>query len=265
VRAVAAVPAIGLLAGAAAGLVAPNLPRTVAILSLCICAAASISGWAFGQTRPLVAGVAGFFFVGGALLSVDSWRAAWRPTLRVAFDDLSLKARAHAIAEGRSPPEDGEAFATVEGVLRADSTPGDNSVSLSVDVGAICGEFSPVPRCAAVSGGVIVTVIGRLAEESVPSWRAGRRVRLPVALHRPARYLDPAVPDAERALARHGTTLVGTTKSGALVEILSHGSWTDEGLGAVRPFSRRAINDCVGRWSQRSAGIVAAIVIGDRG
>src|SRR4029077_15008451 len=97
----------------------------------------------------------------------------------------------------------------------ADGTPGDNSVSLSIDADTICGDFSPTPHCAPVSGGVIVTVVGSLAVARVDSWRAGRRVRLPAALHRPARYLDPGVPDAERALARHGTTLVGTTKSGA--------------------------------------------------
>ncbi len=153
----------------------------------------------------------------------------------------------------------------IEGTLRADATPGDNSVALSVDVDAICGDFSPTPHCAAVSGGVAVTVVGSLAVARVDSWRAGRRVRLPAALHRAARYLDPGVLDAERALARHGTTLVGTTKSGALVELVSRGSWGDEALAATRAFSRRAINESVGRWSSRSAGIVAAIVIGDRG
>ena len=83
-------------------------------------------------------------------------------------------------------------------------------------------------------------------------------------LRRPSRYLDPGVPDHERALARRGTALVGTTKSGALVEVLARGSWIDEGLASVRAFSRRAIGDAVGRWSPRSAAIVAAIVIGDR-
>ncbi|HEY2904650.1 MAG TPA: DNA internalization-related competence protein ComEC/Rec2 [Vicinamibacterales bacterium] len=264
-RAVAAVPAIGLLAGAAAGLAIPIVPRTPVFLILSICLVVSICGWVLGRTRLLVAGVAGFFFVGAALLSIDAWRAAWRPTLRLAFDDLAPRERARAMAEGRNPPEDDEAFAVIEGALRADGTPGDNSVSLSIDVDTICGDFSPTRHCTPVSGGVVVTVVGSLAVARVDSWRAGRRVRLPAALHRPARYLDPGVPDAERALARHGTTLVGTTKSEALVELLARGSWADEALGATRAFSRRAINESVGRWSSRSAGIVAAIVIGDRG
>src|SRR5581483_11871230 len=96
-------------------------------------------------------------------------------------------------------------------------------------------------------------------------WRAGRLVRLAIMLHRPARYLDPGVPDAERVLARRGITLVGSTKSGALVDVLARGSHADEALAAARAFSRRAIARSVGRWSQQSAGIVDAIVIGDRG
>ncbi|MBI3491799.1 MAG: DNA internalization-related competence protein ComEC/Rec2, partial [Acidobacteria bacterium] len=81
---------------------------------------------------------------------------------------------------------------------------------------------------------------------------------------RPSRYLDPGVPDHERALARRGTTLVGTTKSGALIEVLARGTWIDERLAAVRAFARRAIAGAVGGWSPRSSAIVAAIVIGDR-
>src|SRR5258708_5576221 len=91
-----------------------------------------------------------------------------------------------------------------------------------------------------------------------------RRVRGPAQLHRAARYLDRGVPDHERALARRGTTLVGSVKSGALVEVLAHGNAVDEAIGAVRAFSRRVIGDAVGRWSAQSAAIVAAIVIGDR-
>src|SRR5205823_10017508 len=53
-------------------------------------------------------------------------------------------------------------------------------------------------------------------------------------------------------------------KSGALVDVLARGSALDEAIGAVRAFARRAIAQAVGRWSVRSAAIVAAIVIGDR-
>jgi competence protein ComEC len=61
-----------------------------------------------------------------------------------------------------------------------------------------------------------------------------------------------------------GIALVGSAKSGALVEILSRGNWIDEAMAAARAATRRAIADGVGQWSERSAAIVAAIVIGDR-
>src|SRR5207249_4834501 len=76
--------------------------------------------------------------------------------------------------------------------------------------------------------------------------------------------LDPGVPDHEKALARRGTTLVGSVKSGALVEVLQRGSRLDEAIAGVRAFARRAIAAAVAPWSAQSAAIVAAIVIGDR-
>jgi competence protein ComEC len=115
-----------------------------------------------------------------------------------------------------------------------------------------------------VTGGILVTVVGSLAADRMDHWRAGRRVRLPVTLRRPSRYLDPGVPDHERALARRGTTLVGTVKSGALVEVLERAGWFAEAIAGTRAFARRAIADGVGRWSAESGAIVAAIVIGDR-
>jgi len=115
-----------------------------------------------------------------------------------------------------------------------------------------------------VTGGGALTVVGSLAPARVDDWRAGRRIRVPALLRRPSRYLDPGVPDNERALARRGTTLVGTVKSGALVEVLARGRWWSEAVGDVRAFSRRAIAAAVAPWSGQSAAIVSAIVIGDR-
>jgi competence protein ComEC len=258
------------------------------------------------------------FFSGGSLLSSVEWQRAWRPPLRVAFEALARAERAGAAARGRRMPEDDEAFAIVEGILRADAAPSENGVSLSVMVdwleGAPAATPSGLPRgvsesarrgsdagvpafakatagppklarigvraeaegptatgkklttdaVRAVTGGIVVTIVGTLAAEHIGDWRAGRRVRMPVMLRRPSRYLNPGVPDFERALARRGTTLVGSVKSGALVEVLARGSFLDEALGVVRAFARRAIAAAVGRWNPRSAAIVTAIVIGDR-
>jgi competence protein ComEC len=265
VRAVAAIPALGLLAGSAFGLLLPDVPRAIGVAVLIACACAAAWAWHAARWRLLAAAVGVGFFAGGTTLAADAWQRAWRPSLRVAFEALARAERAHAALEHRVVPEDDEAFAIVEGVLRADAAPSAAGASLSVDVDRIGGQEGQEGReRQEIRGGVLATVIGSLAAERVDDWRAGRRVRLPVQLRRPSRYLDPGVPDHERALARRGTTLVGTVKSGALVEVIARGSPFDEAMGSVRAYARRTIAAAVGRWSVRSAGIVAAIVIGDR-
>ena len=72
------------------------------------------------------------------------------------------------------------------------------------------------------------------------------------------------MPDEERALARRGTRLVGGVKSGALVEVVARGQRLSEGAAEGRAFIRSEIASAVGSWSQRSAAITTAIVIGDR-
>lgn len=271
-RAVAAIPAIGLLTGLAIGLAAPDVPVPLGIVLLC--ASAAVGVWALRVSVPLVLAVAvgGGFAAGGAMLSADASRKAWRPPLRVAFERLAQAERAAARDEGRHLSEDDEAFATIEGVLRADAAASPGGVLLSVAVDLIRGEkrsagrdvSTVVPPAFAVDGGTQITVAGTLASTYIDAWRAGRRVRMPVRLRRPSRYLNPDVPDLERALARRGTALVGTVKSGALVEVVERGSPLSEAAAALRAFARRALAEGVGPWSRRSAGIVAAIVIGDR-
>ena len=148
---------------------------------------------------------------------------------------------------------------TIAGVLRADASPTAVGASLSIDVREIA-----TPRPRAVSGGVLLTVVGDVARDHVSSWRAGRVIRTTALLRRPSRYLDPGVPDEERLLARRGTTLVGTVKSGALVEVVSRGGLAAEAAASLRAFVRRAVAASVGRWSPQAAAIVTAIVIGDR-
>jgi competence protein ComEC len=297
-RYVAAVPAAGLLAGAAIGVAAADLPQPPVLVVLILAVAAA--AWAGRSTHQSIfaAAIGLAFFSGGALLAADAWQRAWHPRLRIAFEGLARDQRAAAAREGRRLPEDEEAFAIVHGTLRADAAPTDAGVSLSIAVDAMdnreTGRASRetgsaslpgerlarwsaslsgerlAPGSASLSGerpaagGILVTVTGTLAATEMTAWRAGRHVRLPVQLHRAARYLDPGVPDHERALARRGTTLVGTVKSAALVDVIARGTVADEALSAARAFSRRAIAAAVGRWSAQSAAIVAAIVIGDR-
>ena len=279
-RTVAAVPAVGLLAGAAFGLLVPELPRLPSYVVLIVCGAGSVWAWRAAGARTLAAVVAAGFFVGGALLASEAWQRAWRPPLRIAFEDRARAERARAKAEGRTLPEQEEAFAVVAGVLQSDASLGTSGVSLSIAVESLMGPLGQMGDVGQVGraggegtepegfsrapGGIAVTVTGSLAADRVNEWRAGRHVRVPVTLRRPSRYLDPGVPDHERALAGRGTTLVGTVKSGALVEVLEHAGWFGEAMSRSRAHARRAIADAVGRWSPQSGAIVAAIVIGDR-
>jgi competence protein ComEC len=262
VRHIAALPSIAIILGSALGLLASEPPTLPASIALTACTVSIFWARRAGEDRALVACVAGAFLSGAVLLAADAWQRAWHPPLRALFERAAQAERTQAAAEGRTLPMEDEASLIVEGTLRQDASPSENGVSISVDVDRAGVQQADEARGA--RGGVALTVVGEMATERMDQWRAGRRVRLRAQLRRPSRYLDPGVPDYERALARRGTTLVGTVKSGALVEVTARGSWWTERLAAARAFSRRAIDQYVGRWSTPSAAIVAAIVIGDR-
>ena len=149
----------------------------------------------------------------------------------------------------------------IEGRLTSDAYAGDNGATLRVTIQRVWLDGCPEPT----SGGVSLTVVGALAADSIREWRAGRIVRAPAALRRPARYLDYGVPDQERLLARRGVAFVGTVKSAALVQVVGQGSWLDETAAAVRSRVRQAIQQHVGARDPQSAAIAIAILIGDRG
>ena len=165
----------------------------------------------------LVTSICFGFFAGGVLLAAVAWQRAWRPPLRVVFEELAREQRRQAEADGRRLPEDDEAFAVVEGTLRADASPSESGVSLSVDVDWIGGQDGQEGRerqegrgragragCpgawpakrgrrralalrsgSRAAGGIAVTVVGSLAAARLDDWRAGRRVRMPAQLAPP--------------------------------------------------------------------------------
>jgi competence protein ComEC len=244
----------------------------------------TVWSWKASRQWAIVTAVALTFFSGGALLAADAWHKAWRPPLRLLFEQLADERRREGEALGQVLPEDVSVFAVLTGVLRADASIRPNGVALSLDVRSIsvhrterlethsaaasAGREPSASIEAGVDlsarGGVLLTVAGTLAAERIDTWRAGRTIRLPAELRRPSRYLNPGVADEERALARRGTTLVGSVKSGALVDLVVNGGRLSEAAAGARAFVRRAIASAVGPWSARSAAIVTAIVIGDR-
>ena len=149
---------------------------------------------------------------------------------------------------------------TIEGRLRDDASLSETGATLTLDVERIWFGVCPEPT----SGGVVLTVSGGLAPAAVAGWRAGRLVRMPATLRRPARYLNDGVADQERLLARRGISLVGGVKSAALVELVAKGSWIDEAASRARAVVRAAVARHVAPDDPQSAAIANAILIGDR-
>jgi competence protein ComEC len=258
-----AIPVGGLITGAAVGLTAADLPALDLALTLLL-AYLVISAFALhragAESLALLSSVAVEFGVGGTLLSARAWHDAWRTPLRVAFETEAARHGRDAVS------------GVVIGTLRSDAAVRDNRVTLSLAVQALEVHepnaarlrYPAGPARAEPLGGAALTVSGDLARSMAREWRRGRTLRVPVQLRRPRRYLNPGAPDDDRASARRGIALVGSVKSGALVDVLARGSPWSELCGAARDRIRRTVTAHVGRWSQRSAALVTAILIGDR-
>jgi competence protein ComEC len=147
----------------------------------------------------------------------------------------------------------------IVGVLREDASPTPAGVSLTVDVLSIGDRIagrSPL-------GGVRLSVGGALAGREIDRWRAGRTIRAPAFLRRPSTYLNPGTPDERRPLARRGIVLVGSIKSAALVDVVRPGGVLSECAAAIRAWTRARIAAHM-PFDARSAGVTAAVLIGDR-
>ena len=197
--------------------------------------------------------LAGALMSGAALHGVHAVDRAEHSSLRRWFDE-----RIGGWSVDRSSFHDDPV--RVRGRLTRDAalTPSGASMQIAVSQVSMGGAWE------SVEGGLSVSVGGALASDVVKEWRAGRLVEFPVALRTAARYLNAGVPDGERALARRGTALVGSVKSGALVEVLARGGWWDERAADVRAAVRSAMARHVGRHDPESAAIGTAILIGDR-
>ena len=270
-QAIAAIPTAALLVGSTLGLIFPEPPPLPGFLVVFVAVGAAAWAWRASRSMILIASVSLGFAGGGFLLAVDSWRSAWNPPLLEMFETAARSEREAAARAGRVLPEDDSAAMWITGVLNADAAVREDSVSLSVSARRAdllgppnAGSERPGLLTTASLGGVLLTVAGELAAREADRWRAGRTIRVPAQLRRPSRYLDPGVPDEERAIARRGTRLVGVVKSAAIVEVVSNGNPLQELAGRSRAFARSVIEASVGRWSTRSAAIVRAIVIGDR-
>jgi competence protein ComEC len=170
-----------------------------------------------------------------------------------------IEPRVGSLADTAADPRIEETV-TLQGRLLRDAAPTESGAVLQVAVSAA----SLGSWLEQAAGGVLLNVAGSMVAERLDDWRAGRTIRVHAGLRRPAVYLNRGVPNAERALARRGVTLVGSVKSASLVEVIRPGRPWDEWAAEVRARVRRAMARHVGRHAPLSAGIGTAILIGDR-
>src|SRR3954465_6081846 len=252
VRLPAALVAILLFAGCAAGIfivdgVSPELSFRLASAAL-LTLIAALAFFADGCGTRCAAAIAAGFVLGGVSIGLVATSAAYKPDLLSWFNACDETCHDTPVL--------------LEGVLREDASHSGTGVSLLLDARAIIDVRRGGRR--RVSGGVRLSIGGMAATDLLDGWRAGRTIRAPVVFRVPASYRDPGVPDDVRGLARRGGVLLGSVKSGSLVEIAQPGSFASEAAGSARGWVRRRLVRCVGRWSPRSAGIAIAILIGDR-
>ena len=251
-RVPASVVAIPLLVGSSAGILLAETPDPW--LPLCAASAAvlaliaALGFFSDGFATATVAAIAAGCCFSGLSLGLSGARAAYQPDLLEYFDALDPIAR--------------DAPVVLEGVLREDAALSPGGVSLTVDVRGIV--VSPERPRRRTSGGIRLTVGGASAPDRLGEWRAGRAIRLAALLRKPTSYGDPGLTDDARALARRGVALLGTVKSGSLVEVLARGTVAQEAAASARQWSRLQLARYVGRWNRESGAIAAAILIGDR-
>jgi competence protein ComEC len=242
----AVLPAIALAAGVAAGIARPSDPGLLRFLIAFIWLSGCV---AFGLRRPrwfLVVIVTGFAIAGdllGARANVDAVQAP----LGVLFDR-------------HLPAGEYQMVSSIDGTLTADATRGTSGVSLRIAVDRFVFEGGH----RTTRGGVVIGVGGDLSSAPIEEWREGRRLRVQATVRRPAKYLDPGVRDSQREFSWRGTSLVGSVKSPLLVDVLARGTPLQELLSATRWSIRRSVSRCLATWSERSAAVVTAILIGDR-
>jgi competence protein ComEC len=234
--------AIPLLTGVAVGALGHPSQAAGLIVLAAAWIAAALSLWA-GYDRALIIAVLCGCLAAGLVLGARAMREA---------DHAALLEWFRAARSSRP--------VRLTGVLREDATVTPFGVAVTIDA----RRFLDHDRSFAVQGGVRVAVLGALASTVASEWTQGRTISVDAMVREPVDYRNPGVPSERVRLARQGIALVGTVKSAAVVTIVSQGSSLEETAAALRRHVRRVTGIAVGRWSPRAAGVVTAILIGDR-
>ena len=245
----ASVAAVPLLAGAAVGawLPLPAGPLRAALAAVWAMALLAVARGAAPRRAGVLLGVG--FALGGAALAATHRSAAVQTPLRAWFDG-----QPEAAGTGRVGP------VRLEGRLERDARVTDYGAAfeLAVSHAGRAGERVPV------TGGVRLSVGGELWGERIRDWREGRRVSVSATLRPAPAFHNPGSRDQARRQALRGTALLGSVKSGLLVDVAAPGPRRSELAASGRAVVRRAVGRTVGRHGEQSAAIVTAILIGDR-
>jgi len=240
----AALPAIGLGAGIAAGIFLHIPVHLFVLVGLWV---GALVAFLTRRERLATACLALGFLACGALLGGRA-------------DAVSRATPLDALFNQHIGKDALQLSAVVSGRLRTDAAKGPSGVTLSIDIDTVGLDGVPYTT----QGGALIGVGGGLGGDQISQWRAGRRVAFPATLRKPTRYLDPGVPDSTRQYAWRGTSLVGSVKSDRLIDTVARGDALEEILASIRAAARRAMATGIAPWSERSAAITTAILIGDR-
>ena len=243
----AALPALAFLSGTVVGWRAPELAGWPVAVGGLLAWAACLAALARPSRRRFVIAATVGFAAAGLLLGSDATRAATRASLAVWY-------------EQRAGGPEGAAPVVVTGRLLRDALPADYGARLLVQVERVRAAGQELQ----LAGGVQAAVGGQFVAARRGRWVAGRQVRMSVLLRRPPRYLNPGVGDQQQRLAWRGVALLGSVKSALLVEVVESGRPWQEASAAARAAVRRVIGSTVGAHSPLSAGVVTAVLIGDR-
>ncbi len=234
-----------LLAGVTAGLLGPIRPADAAAAALAIASVAVAVG---ERANRRAVALSCLFWLAGA----DGARARDRALASPIQDWFASVA-----PDGRAPD-----VVLVRGTLLADASVSGTGVRLLVEADHIKTEGAQ-GRWRPLHGRLQVNVGGARAQARAADWTAGRAIEAPMVLREPQVPRNPDSPSPTWTRLRRAVNLLGTAKSGLLVET-TPGTWWDEWAAGVRRHIRKATARFVAPHSRQSAAIVAAILIGDR-
>lgn len=250
----ALVPALALTAGAAVGIAVEKSWRSLVWLLAPLLVAASV---AWCRRHPLVtwAAIVVAFASCGFILGSKARQDSIDTPLRLALDR-----ELHGFWIGSAQRPENNHPVSTRLLLTEDASVEDDFATLRVRVLAI----RPNDAWVSAEGGAVLSVSGSASQARLTQWRRGRILEAPVTFRRPARFLNDGVPDFERDAALDGISLLGTIKSGLLVDVVQRATVIGELAAEVRAHVRRAVADRVAPHSALSAAIVNAVLIGDR-